>query len=184
MALQQFVKQIKGPALSQDEPTSAVAQNSSAMPAETDAAAAKPFDNTAAIVAEAAIISSKHSGSHDNADGKPPVLREEDCETLSALAAIQIKYGRPAEAIPYLMMLRRNNPADAEVARLLALALMKMGHWQQAEIIMDDLHGGPTTNTSSSFLLLRSIAAFKQRKLDAARTWLQRFREYVAGSAA
>lgn len=184
MALQQFVKQAKGTQAPETEAMPHVSNAPSMVPHETGATQVQPFENSASLVAEAATISGKHVANEGEANGKPPVLRDEDCETLSALAAVQIKYGRPAEAIPYLMMLRRNNPADAEVGRLLALALMKMGHWEQAEIIMDDLHGAAAPNTSSSLLLFKSIAAFKQRKLEAARTWLQRFRDYVAGSLA
>lgn len=177
MALQQFVNQVKSQSSKvepqQDQPN---VQKILSAPEQT-------FQDNSQLVAEAAKVSAKQAATN-TLNSKPPALGDEDCETLSALAAVQIKYGRPSEAIPYLMMLRRNNPADTEVARLLALALMKMGHWQQAEIIMDDLHGGPATANSSALMLFRSIVAFKQRKLEAARSWLQRFREYVAGSAA
>ena len=119
--------------------------------------------------------------SHSN-DGPSPRLSEQDCETMTALAAVQIKYGRPQEAIPYLMMVRRNDPTDAEASRLLALALMKMGNWEQAEIIMNELHDIPNADTSRILLLYRSIVSFKQRNFDAARGWLQRFRNFVSGA--
>lgn len=178
MALQQFVKQLND--------TTGNATGIEATPAKAQESGVEDVQalQSTVLAASAAGVSSRvQSDAHERSAG-PAILKEEDCETLTALAAVQIKYGRPQEAVPYLMMLRRNDPANPEVARLLALALMKMGHWQQAEIIMDDLHGAPAETPSPVLMLYRSIAAFKQRKLDAARDWLQRFRNFVTGSAA
>ena len=83
------------------------------------------------------------------------------------------------------MMLRRTDPADIKAARLLALALMKLGHWQQAEIILSEIHQFCETEENSQSAILnfyRSITAFKQKKLSDARNWLSRFRSIIAGA--
>ncbi|MEM7289690.1 MAG: tetratricopeptide repeat protein, partial [Pseudomonadota bacterium] len=114
------------------------------------------------------------------------VLEEGDRDTLSSLAAIQIRYNKPSEAVPYLMMLRKTDPYDARAARLLALALIKMGKWEQAETVLADMEGlveTPEPHVSGLLTFYRSIVAFKQSKFSAARHWFQRFRALVGGMA-
>ncbi|MEL7430519.1 MAG: tetratricopeptide repeat protein [Pseudomonadota bacterium] len=116
----------------------------------------------------------------------PAKLSESECETLMSLAAVQIRYNRCAEAVPYLMMLRKMNPQDTKAARLLALALIKLGNWAQAETILSQIHDHPASAdpaVSGMLSFYRSVVAFKQRKLDAAREWLNRFRTFLAGAA-
>ena len=113
-------------------------------------------------------------------------LNQQDREVLSSLAAVQIRYNRPAEAVPYLMMLRRTDPEDLQAARLLALALMKLGNWEQAELILEETGDSTVGDVAESGILsfYRGLVAFKQRKLTTARQWLQRFRSLVTGGAA
>ena len=116
----------------------------------------------------------------------PVTLNQQDRDVLSSLAAVQIRYNRPAEAVPYLMMLRKTDPSDVQSARLLALALMKLGNWEQAELILEELGDDHGADTADSGILsfYRGLVAFKQRKLNKARQWLQRFRALVTGGAA
>ena len=178
MALQQFVKQMTKPVA---EPALSKTSESELILGEMDR-----LDDAVEGQRRAApeLVQSDKDGRETDRSviNAPSTLSEQDCETMIALAAVQIRYGRPQEAIPYLMMIRRHDPINPEACRLLALAMMKMGNWEQAEIIMNDLHDEPGTPTSRILLLYRGIVSFKQRKLDAARGWLQRFRNYVSGS--
>jgi hypothetical protein len=132
-------------------------------------------------VAELAQSASAGFGKHHS----DPVLNTEDRDILRALAAAQIRYGRPSEAVPYLMMLRKTDEQDRESSRLLALAFMKLGHWKQAEVILETISAqslpdqDPKLNSITA--LYRGIVAFKQRKVIEARSWLQRVRNSVTG---
>ncbi|MEO0327121.1 MAG: tetratricopeptide repeat protein [Pseudomonadota bacterium] len=118
-----------------------------------------------------------------NLQSSRPKLDVAERETLLALAAVQIRYGRPAEAVPYLMMVRKTNPEDINAARLLARALMKLGRWEQADFILQEIeaHSENTNDEAASGFtyLYRSIIAMKVRKLSDARAWLDKFRNFM-----
>ncbi len=124
--------------------------------------------------------------SEDNMMRAPVTLTPHDREVLSSLAAVQVRYNRPAEAVPYLMMLRKTDPSDHQAARLLALALMKLGNWEQAELILADINDMDDNDAATYSILTfyRGLVAFKQRKMSAARHWIKRFRALVTGGAA
>ena len=120
----------------------------------------------------------------DGASKPSMQLSQSERETLSSLAAVQIRYNRSVEAVPYLMMLRKTDPTDMKSARLLALALIKLGNWEQAETILQEIHGRPETKHGVATGMLnfyQSLVAYRQKKFGAAREWLQRFRTFLAG---
>ncbi len=114
------------------------------------------------------------------------LFSEQEAGTLRALSALQIKYGHAGEAVPYLMMLRRTNPDDLNASRLLAKALMKLGRWDQADLILAELEKstevGRDEEAHGLVMLYRGIAAFKTRRLADARNWLAKFRAKIAGA--
>lgn len=176
MALNQFVKKVAenkpAPGGSSQGVTSAAMES---RPIGLDYTQRAAFGNTEQAQGE--LSSSMHL---------PATLSESECETLMSLAAVQIRYNRCAEAVPYLMMLRKMNPQDTKAARLLALALIKLGNWAQAETILSQIHDNQASSDPAVFGMLsfyRSVVAFKQRKLEAAREWLHRFRTFLAGAA-
>ena len=113
------------------------------------------------------------------------VLSQADQQTLMALAAVQIRYGRPAEAVPYLTMIRKLNPENAEANRILALALIKLEHWDQAEIILDELDAlnasGSDNSSSGIMMLYRSLVSFRKGSFEEAKSWFARFRDFCSG---
>lgn len=178
MALQQFVKQTAQAGSTAVQATLATEQNqmkaqaSAETPVQLVNSFSKGGANHKSTIPAAGPVS------------RAMVLNEHERETLSSLAAIQIRYNRPAEAVPYLMMLRRTDPTDKQAGRLLALALMKLGNWQQAEAILEEMYGLPngSEKEDGGFLYFyHSLVAFKQKNVSAARQWLQRFRALVTG---
>ncbi|MEM7425497.1 MAG: tetratricopeptide repeat protein [Pseudomonadota bacterium] len=101
-------------------------------------------------------------------------LSSADAETLCALAAMQIRYGKPHEAVPYLLAVRKHQPGHAQAIRLLAVTLMKLNRWAEAQSMLDELdrvdpRPGPLR------ALYRALTEFKQARLDNARAWFTRF---------
>jgi len=116
-----------------------------------------------------------------------PSLREiplswSDQQMLCAMSAMQIRYGRPAEAIPYLMMIRKINPKNVECARLLALSFMRLGRWQEAETMVEEydfLQKSQQTGVVDGLVLLyRSLISYKTSKIAEARSWFGKFRKF------
>ena len=66
-------------------------------------------------------------------------VNDQDAAFLTSLAAMQVNYGQPHEAVAYLMALRRMRPGDTDVLRLLAIAFMKMERWSEAAHIVEEL---------------------------------------------
>ena len=112
-------------------------------------------------------------------------LSPENEETLCALAALQIRYGKPHEAIPFLMMVRRENAENREALRLLAAALIKLEKWDEAEQILRDLNLLSTTDkiTLRMASLYQSIVALRTSRLEDARIWFKRFRDITMGAS-
>lgn len=101
-------------------------------------------------------------------------ITDKDISFLTSLAAMQVQYGRPHEAVAYLMTVRRLRPSDPQILRLLAIALMKMEAWEQANVILDELESlsggeGPLV------YLYRSIIRFRQSDLFGAKQLFARF---------
>ena len=93
---------------------------------------------------------------------------------LCALAALQLRYGKPQEAAGYLMALRRIQPRNCQVLRLLAICLMKLGRWQEAELILDELDAA-SPGAERSLALWRSLIRFRTGRLAEARDWFHKF---------
>ena len=106
--------------------------------------------------------------------GETLALNDRDAALLTSLAAMQIEYGQPHEAVAYLMALRRMRPTDTQVLRLLSVALMKMGSWAEAEIIIEELEAidhAPNPLVD----LYRAFVRFRLKDLFGAKTYLARF---------
>lgn len=101
-------------------------------------------------------------------------LDPRDVSLLTALAAMQIEYGQPHEAIAYLVQLRRQRPNDPQILRLLAVAFMKMEAWNEANIILDELEDAEGQARSGSDLL-RALIRFRLSDLAGARAFFVRF---------
>jgi predicted Zn-dependent protease len=104
----------------------------------------------------------------------PLALEAEDFRLLCALAALQLRYGKPQEAAGYLMALRRMQPRNGQVLRLLAISLMKLGRWQEAELILDELDAA-NPGSERSLPLWRSLIRFRTNRLAEARDWFHKF---------
>ena len=116
-----------------------------------------------------------------------PALKEipltwTDQQMLCALSAMQIRYGRAAEAIPYLMMIRKINPKNVECSRLLALAFMRLERWTEAEAMVEEYDYLQKANSGSPLdgivLLYRSLVSFKTNKIADAKSWFGKFRSF------
>lgn len=118
-------------------------------------------------------------------DGANPTLQEipltwTDQQMLCALSAMQIRYGRPNEAIPYLMMIRKINPKNLECCRLLALAFMRLQRWHEADAMIAEYEYLQQSTQSSAMdgviMLYRSLVAFKTNRITDAKNWFGKFR--------
>lgn len=116
-----------------------------------------------------------------------PALKEipltwSDQQMLCALSAMQIRYGRANEAIPYLMMIRKINPKNTECARLLALAFMRLQRWAEAEAMVEEYDYLQKANSGSPLdgvvLLFRSLISFKTNRIADAKAWFGKFRSF------
>lgn len=103
----------------------------------------------------------------------PAALAERDIDLLASLAAMQIRYGRPEEAIAYLMGLRRMRPGNGKILRLTALALMKLGRWDEAEILLGELEEAQGGSSRVS-ALWRALILLKRNRFADARQWFWR----------
>ncbi len=177
MALQQFVSQVETQANNAPVRSEPSATNSNISMAPHPAQPNRKQNEAHSSVA----MKTEQVGSVDTRN----VLSQGDQQTLMALAAVQIRYGRPAEAVPYLTMIRKLNPENAEASRILALALIKLEHWDQAEIILDELDAlnvnGADNPTSGIMMLYRSLVSFRKNRFDEAKSWFSRFRAFCSG---
>lgn len=116
-----------------------------------------------------------------------PALKEipltwSDQQMLCALSAMQIRYGRANEAIPYLMMIRKINPKNVECARLLALAFMRLQRWAEAEAMVEEYDYLQKANSGKALdgivLLYRSLVSFKTNRIADAKAWFGKFRSF------
>jgi tetratricopeptide (TPR) repeat protein len=85
---------------------------------------------------------------------------------------MQIRYGKPQEAIAYLLTLRRVDPENRQALRLLASAFLKLERWSEAESVIESLEqlgGEPRVS------LWRAITRFKMNRIAEAREWFDRF---------
>lgn len=101
-------------------------------------------------------------------------ISDKDIAFLTSLAAMQLQYGRPHEAVAYLMAVRRLRPSDRQILRLLAIALMKMEAWAQADVILDEMES-LSGNDGPIVYLYRSIIRFRQSDLFGAKQLFARF---------
>lgn len=103
-------------------------------------------------------------------------------QMLCALSAMQIRYGRPSEAIPYLMMVRKINPKNVEAARLLALSFMRLERWQEADSMVEEYDFLQKSNgtgvVDGLVLLYRSLVSFKSNRIADAKSWFGKFRQF------
>lgn len=103
-------------------------------------------------------------------------------QMMCALSAMQIRYGRPAEAVPYLMMVRKINPQNVEATRLLALSFMRLGRWQEADTMVeeyDHLQKSSGSGVVNGLVLLyRSLVSFKTSRISDAKAWFGKFRQF------
>jgi predicted Zn-dependent protease len=104
----------------------------------------------------------------------PLSLEAEDFRLLCALAALQLRYGKPQEAAGYLMALRRMQPRNQQVLRLLAISLMKLERWPEAEQILDELDAA-NPGAERALPLWRSLIRFRTNRLAEAREWFHKF---------
>ena len=97
-------------------------------------------------------------------------LPQHDCRALRSLAAYQLRYGQTDEAIALLLVNRRLWPEDADTLRLLAQGLLKTGHTDAAETILDELDElDPRASKSDQPMLLRSVVLLRRMKMTEAR---------------
>lgn len=109
-------------------------------------------------------------------DGVEVELLDEDRELLVALAAFQLRYGEDAEALAYLLAARTVFPDDADVLRLLAHALVKLGRTDEADEVLAELDriARPTPPLA---ILSRALVRLAQGRLDEARRLFDRYRD-------
>jgi len=192
MALNHFASQIKNNTQEQAFTSPEVASpNTNAQPpvaqsklAKLEAqkinkATPKPVTKT---VAQETIKATNQTEANINPALKEIPLTWADQQMLCALSAMQIRYGRAAEAIPYLMMIRKINPKNVECARLLALAFMRLQRWTEAEALVEEYDYLQKANSGSPLdgvvLLYRSLVSFKTNKIADAKSWFGKFRSF------
>ena len=113
----------------------------------------------------------------DPAAGEVEVeLLDEDRELLVALAAFQLRYGEDAEALAYLLAARAVFPDDADVLRLLAHALVRVGRTDEADEVLAELDrvARPTPPLA---ILSRALVRLAQGRMDEARRLFDRYRD-------
>jgi len=103
---------------------------------------------------------------------------------LRALSALQIRYGRPQEAVPYLALLKHEQPDDAQTSRMLALALMRLGKWKEADTLLEDTGSPANSPITGLMALYRAVVSMKLGSMEKARQWLARFRSASIGRGA
>ncbi len=103
-------------------------------------------------------------------------LSEDDIEFLTSLAAMQVKYGQPQEAVAYLMQLRKVRPGNETVLRLLVIALMKLDCWPQAAAIIDEIDA-QSSGFSRIHYLLRAITKIRFSDLFGAKEQFAKYAE-------
>lgn len=110
-------------------------------------------------------------------------LSDDDQMMLCALSAMQIRYGRPAEAISYLMMVRKVNPENTEAIRLLALTFMRLKRWNEAEVMLAELEtlqeADGSLASNGMIYLYKSVVSLKTRGLTEARSFFNKFRSFI-----
>ena len=103
-------------------------------------------------------------------------LTEDDRDLLVALAAFQLRYGEDAEALAYLLAARLVFPADADVLRLLAHALVKLERAEEADAVLAELDrlARPVPPLA---LLSRALVRLAQGHVGEARRLFAQYRE-------
>ena len=109
--------------------------------------------------------------------GDGQALDDEDRELLVALAAMQLRYGEAAEAVAYLMAARRIFPGDADVLRLLADALLKLGRVDEADEVLSELDRLPARRRPTVALLTRALVRLAQGRGGEARRLFSQYRD-------
>ncbi|MCB1459460.1 MAG: hypothetical protein KDJ48_09410 [Nitratireductor sp.] len=109
-----------------------------------------------------------------------PQFSDEDLDMARSLSALHIRYGIAHEAVPYLMMIRRERPQDIETTRLLALAMLKLGKWNEADHLLSELdvlaaRSGNPDGFGRLEALWRSLVLFKTNRFREARDWFSKF---------
>ena len=117
-----------------------------------------------------------------SADMLPPApgemeLTDEDRDLLVAIAAFQLRYGEDAEALAYLLAARAVFPGDADVLRLLAHALVKVGRAEEADGVLAELDRVVRPPPPLA-LLSRALVRLAQGRLAEARRLFAQYREH------
>jgi len=132
------------------------------------------FGRGAPQPAPATSLRGRGSGAASGGPVFAPALGSEDRRLILALAAQQIRYGHPEEAIAFLMAMRKSGPGDPQTVKLLAAALIKAAHWAEAEVILGELSALVPRSTRIS-ALYRSLIAFHLSRLSEASAWFAKF---------
>ncbi|MEZ5792452.1 MAG: tetratricopeptide repeat protein [Nitratireductor sp.] len=127
------------------------------------------------LPAQSAPAGNRYPAQHSVSASRPRGLyQSEDMDMARSLSALHIRYGRPHEAIPYLMVIRRERPGDVEATRLLALAFLKLERWDEADRLLAELDA--SANGPGRFhALWRSLILFRKNRLLEARDWFRKF---------
>ena len=106
-------------------------------------------------------------------------LTDEDRDLLVALAAFQLRYGEDAEALAYLLAARAVFPGDADVLRLLAHALARVGRTDDADEVLTELERLVRPMPAMA-LLSRALVRLAQGRGGEARRLFAQYRERAA----
>ena len=103
-------------------------------------------------------------------------LGDEERDVLVALAAFQLRYGEAAEALAYLMAARKLFPRDADVLRLCADALVRLGRVDEADETLRELDR-ITRRPHPLATLSRALVRLAQGRAQEARRLFKDYRE-------
>ncbi|MEZ5840547.1 MAG: hypothetical protein R3D02_08980 [Hyphomicrobiales bacterium] len=105
----------------------------------------------------------------------------EDIRMINALAAYQLAYGQPVEALALLTISRRYRPDDEQTLRLLVQSFVQIEDWEKAEAALAALERvAPRRRQSARLLLTRAVVLLRRFRAGESRSvfreFLQRFK--------
>ena len=100
-------------------------------------------------------------------------LGDEDRDLLVALAAFQLRYGEAAEALAYLMAARAIFPADPDVTRLTADALIALDRVDEADEVLGEMSALARKRSPLAALSLALVRLAQGRSGEARRLFMQ-----------